>query len=137
MTFAEAIDYLLDEFKLGEKYDDVKERQDYTDHPGISWIDHPDSKRFAAALNAIEVGRASLRANGGEMSFKGAAIVPDSEEPEEFGAEDALLLTGDRTGLVRRIKTLERELLSLTLDTVLEVAKRVERIERWAGMKEE
>lgn len=79
MNFKEAIDYLLDEFHLGDKYEDVKERQDSSGRPeGESWIDHPDSKRFAEALKVVTGWRDALdKIDRGLLMFKGSPVVTD------------------------------------------------------------
>lgn len=135
MTFEEAIDYLLDEFNLSDKYDDVKERQDYTGHPpDMPWIEHPDSKKFAKALQAILDWR------------KDRQEQLRTEKVETYNA-----LAVDVGHLIEHVQRLEhdrlKEILSLEfrgkplgeviaalVDERGGLDRRVTRIENWAGM---
>lgn len=67
MEFKEAIDYLLDEFQLGDKIYDVRERADGLDRPDneSSWS-HPDVIKFQNALDAIKEWQREHHVDAGE-----------------------------------------------------------------------
>lgn len=53
VTFKDAIDYLLDEFNLGDNAYDVREHADPSGRVDASSWDHPDVPRFSEAFELI------------------------------------------------------------------------------------